>query len=174
MAEPAQVTPFIRKRKPRIQPSELLPIAGGPIAPWTLVLSEHMTELLEAGEINITDPELWESTARKFQMTIGGGPGYHNMVTVLNERHTLFGWFSVRAISDNQVTLDPIIPLTWFGPDVKEPVPGTNLKPKWNVGRKGWDVVRVSDGRVVQEGSKFKTTEMALAWIKEYGKQFGT
>lgn len=41
---------------------------------------------------------------------------------------------------------------------------------KWNVGKRGFDIIRKSDNQIVADGNGFPTREMAAEWIRKTAK----
>ena len=124
--------------------------------PWIVILPEGYT--VE----HALQPSFWANVARYFE------PKFHHFIDILNEEHSLYARLYVRAVQENQLIVAQIGETKRFGPVNVEPI--GKLVPKWVVTKRGWDVVREADGKVVQDGSKFAVKEQALAWIEDHLK----
>ena len=149
--------PEVQEHKPRAIPASALNKPGYMISEWSIILPE---------EYPFEDcllPASWAHVASQFDAR------FHHFITVLNDQHTFHARLYVRAVQPNQMIVHVIDPPQNFGPTNVEAIGA--LKPQWNVGKRGFDVVRVSDGMTVQDGSRFAVKEQALAWIADHLKQ---
>jgi len=138
-------------------------------SPWSIILPDGYT--VE----DMLKPSFWAHVARLFD------PNVHNFIEVLNEERTIYARLYVRAIQEQQMVVENVT----FPPDYKGkdkyfifgPQPQSDddrkLKAKWNVGKRGWDVVSAT-GQLVQDGKKFPVEEQANAWIDNHIKQIAT
>ena len=56
--------------------------------------------------------------------------------------------------------------IAWVG--VQKKLDDTSpFEVRWNVGKRGYDVLRKSDKQIVGEAARLKTKEQAFAWIDE-------
>ena len=124
---------------------------------WVVLLPEGYTVA------DALQPSFWANVARQFE------PKFHHFIDILNDERTLFARLYVRAVQENQLIVAQIGETQRFGPVNVDHL--GKLKPKWNVGKRGWDVVRASDGMVVQDGTKFGVQEQAQAWIDDHLKK---
>lgn len=121
--------------------------------PWTVVLpAGHTME-------DVLKPHYWSSVARLFDQR------FHTFITIVNDEHTLFAQLYVQAVQENQLIVRQIGETQDWG--VKDEVINS-LTTQWNVGKRGYDVIRAADKMVVQDGSKFKSKEMAQEWIRQH------
>ncbi len=150
------VTPAVRPTKDRLRKlheNALQRPNAASTVPWTVVLPVgHTME-------DVLKPHYWSSVARLFD------PRFHTFINIVNEEHTLFAQLYVQAVQENQLIVRQIGETQDWS--IKSEVIHS-LTPKWNVGKRGYDVIRVSDKAVIQDGSKFKTEEQALDWIKAH------
>ena len=140
-------------------PENALVMPNAASATFTVIMPDGFT--VE----DMLQPMFWSHVARKFN------PKFHYFIDVLNDEHTIYARLYVRAVQENQMIVEQIGETQHFGPTNVAAI--GNLQPRWNVGRRGWDIVRSNDGEVVQEGSKFAVKEQALAWIDEHRRTFG-
>ena len=160
MAETATIAtpatkPELREPKPRTLPDFALKRPNEAMTvDWVVVLPEGypFEDCLRSA--------FWAHVARYFDRRA------HYFITVLNDEHSFYARLYVRAVQENQLIVDIVDPPKIFGPQATEKVGA--LIPKWNVGKRGYDVVRASDGQVVQDGSRFGVKEQALAWINDH------
>lgn len=110
-------------------------------------------------------PEAWAQVAHVLDKTpmTNEPPRVGTIVEVRTEDHAFYAELYVRAVRkmalDVQVTLGPVL----LGGEQKE-VKG-NFDVRWNVGKRGFDIVRKSDKVIVADGLLKK--EDALAWIEK-------
>jgi len=99
------------------------------------------------------------------------------------EDHAFYAKLYVRAVGSNGLIVQCIGPsidakgracpvdlatgLPWTG---AQPVESDGFDIRWNLGKRGFDIIRKSDQQVIADGSNFKTREMALEWIEKTTK----
>jgi len=149
--------PIKDKRIPQARESDMRRPNSASTVPWSLILPEgHTVE-------DTLRPAYWSSIARFFDGK------FHNFIDVLNDEHSLYARLYVRAVQENQMIVTQIGETQIFGPVAVEI--DSALEPRWNVGKRGYDIVRKADGMVIQDGSKFGVKEQALAWIADHVKK---
>lgn len=125
---------------------------------WAAALQEGQT--LE----DALTPEFWADVAR------GDGRGMlaGDVIEVRSFDHSFFAELYARKV-DAGTALVALISRTDFvdrAADAKPAKGGDVLAPRWNVGKRTFDVIRSSDKVIVSEGHKLK--EDAQAWIAEH------
>ena len=152
----SNVTPVAAVAVKKLLPRDLKVLAGGfAMTIWTADLDESMT--LD----DTAKPEFWAHVADKLNRG--------DEVKIRAYDKAPLGTLFVRATGQGWAKVG--IMERWAAPDaaLKEPE-GSPYEAKWNVGRRGYDVVRKSDRQVIQPGDKFPLREDALAWIAEHLK----
>lgn len=74
----------------------------------------------------------------------------------------------VRAVDDGGLRLQVILGPVRLGPAEAKQHKG--YEKRWNVGARGYDILRLSDNQIVANASKIKTREDADNWIAEAQK----
>jgi hypothetical protein len=117
-------------------------------------------------------PEFWSHVAKKFSAdpAARSGPGPGSIIEVRNVENTLYAELFVRAVRERDVMVEVLSDangrqrLFEFGPKTSET---EQFEIRWNVGKRGYDVLRKSDRQVVGSAEKFPLKEQALAWVAE-------
>lgn len=149
----SEAKPLVKERAKKAREVQSANAAGGQ---WVLVLQDgHTVE-------DTLQPSYWANVARLFNGK------YENFIKVVNVQRTIRYDLYVRAVQENQLIVSLDGEVRRFGP--KSVVTDNKLRPKWNVGKRGWDVVNEA-GQVVQDGSKFGVEEQAQAWISDHLKK---
>lgn len=113
---------------------------------------------------DILAPEAWSEVAyllvgNKLSGTL---PQAGSIIEVRTEDHAFYAELYVRAVSKMSMDVD-VIQYKPLGPqEVKDT---GKFDVRWNVGRRGFDVIRKSDKQIVAEGLPKK--EDAIAWIEQ-------
>jgi len=134
--------------------------------PWTIILPEGYT--VE----DCLKPSFWAHVASIFD----GHKDFHNFIEVVNVERTVYAKLYVRAIQEQQMVVENVTFPPGYKGDHQYFVFGPTkvaedgkLKPKWNVAKRGFDVV-ASDGSLVHDGKDFPTKEQAIEWIDNHMK----
>lgn len=111
-------------------------------------------------------PEFWSRVAYRLRpkSSMDSRPRDYagSIISVRTEDHSMYAELYVRAIGESSLTVALIGQPTYFG--LKE-VQSDKYRIHWNVGKRGYDVIRNSDGAIVADGIKIKTKEQAQTWI---------
>jgi hypothetical protein len=112
---------------------------------------------------DVLDPESWAHVAYKLDAnkTTKDPARVGTIIEVRTEDHAWFAELYVRAVRPNALDL-AVLRHTNLAPEDKET---GNFHVRWNVGKRGFDVIRLSDKTIVASGLPKK--EDAHAWIKE-------
>lgn len=113
------------------------------------------------------NPEYWVHVCHILQApTNSNEPDRSGSIIELRtEDHSMYTRLYVRAVLERGLTVEVIKDgVTYFGP--KE-MADEKFDTRWNVGKRGWDIIRQSDKEIVGDGSEFKTKEMANEWIEK-------
>lgn len=112
-------------------------------------------------------PEYWAHVAHRLQQnTVTGQPDRSGAIIRLrSEDHAFFAMLYVRAVRNDALDVALIGEPTFFGP--KGAARSEAYEVRWNVGARGFDVVRKSDGAIVGRASDFKLKEDAIAYIRD-------
>jgi hypothetical protein len=106
------------------------------------------------------------------------------VIHLRTEDHAFYAMLYVRATSDRGLIVRCVGPaiepktgkacpidlqtgLPWTGPKA---VRSDHFETHWNVGKRGFDIVRKADGTVVADGAAFPTKEVAEEWIAKTTK----
>ncbi len=132
---------------------------------------------------NVLTPDCWSQVSYKFEAQTRGGRDYAgSFIEVRTEDGAFYALLYVRAVQKNgllvvcigpafntatgkacAIDLENGEPLT----GEKKAVGNANYKTRWAIGKRGWDIIRISDGELVGDGKKFPTPESAQKWIDE-------
>ena len=77
--------------------------------------------------------------------------------------HAFYAELYVRAVQERGLLVGVLREPVYFGP--REVPDTTKFEARWNVGKRGFDIIRKSDREIVADGTKIKTREMAQEWI---------
>lgn len=113
---------------------------------------------------DVLDPDAWAQIAYKLDKNkITNDPARVGaIIEVRTEDHAFYAELYVRAVRNMALDVQAIR-YERLGP--KEEVQTAGFDVRWNVGRRGFDVVRKADGVIVADGLPKK--EDAYAWIKK-------
>ena len=120
---------------------------------------------------DIMEPEFWSQVAYKFQSPLFERKDYTgSIIEVRSEDHSLYAELYVRAVQKNSLVVSLLKSdqdgIAWVG--VQKKLDDTSpFEVRWNVGKRGYDVLRKSDKQIVGEAARLKTKEQAFAWIDE-------
>jgi hypothetical protein len=78
--------------------------------------------------------------------------------------HAHFATLYVRAVGERGLIVQQIGETTILG---LKAVDSKAFTVRWNVGKRGFDIIRNSDSEIVGDASKFSTKEQAQSWINE-------
>lgn len=111
-------------------------------------------------------PEFWVHVASKLASnTLTGAPDLTGaIIEVRRADHTLYAQLYVRAVQERGLVVALMGEPVYFGP---REVKSAAYKERWNVGQRGYDIIRVSDNEIVAHASRIKTKEHVQAWIDE-------
>ena len=87
-------------------------------------------------------------------------------MVVGREDHSAYAELYVRAVQERGLIVALLGEPIYFGPKTAE---HAKFEIKWNVGKRGFDILRKSDREIVADGGKLKTREQAMAWIDRAG-----
>lgn len=115
-------------------------------------------------------PEAWSSVAHVLQTkAYTGEPDLRGaIIEVRTVDHSMFAELYVRAVQDNGLTVQLMRDPVKLGPQVVKDE--TKFFTRWNVGARGFDIIRKSDDQLVGAAKDFPLKEQALAWIEETTK----
>ncbi len=128
-------------------------------------------------------PGFWTNVVHLFQRNLAAGTPDRSgaIIHVRTEDHAYYAKLYVRAVLSRGLIVQCVGPLQdpktgkacpvdlatgrpWSGP---APVKAEHFDIKWNVGKRGFDIIRKSDHQVVGDGSNFPIRELALEWIQK-------
>jgi len=109
-------------------------------------------------------PEYWALHAHKMMRPqFNSGPDWSGAIIYLRtEDHAFYAQLYVRAVRQASLEVQLIGEPTIFGP---ANVDTAGYEVRWNVGKRGFDVIRKSDRMLVVGGDKMRTREDAQEWI---------
>jgi hypothetical protein len=114
-------------------------------------------------------PEFWVHVVDQFKKNpFTNDPDRVGAIIELrSEDHAFFAEVYVRAVQERGMVVALIGEPTYFGP--KE-IKADGFEVRWNVGKRGFDIIRKSDREIVAGGDRIKTREQAQAWIGQTTK----
>ena len=118
-------------------------------------------------------PEFWSHVCHMLQkQPVTNEPDRAGAIIELRTAdHAFYAELYVRAVQDHGLVVELLGDIKTFGPKaVSGNGKASKFEIKWNVGKRGYDVIRVSDREIIGDGHKLKTKEMALAWVEEMTK----
>lgn len=172
MAEAAVAEkPTIEAKEKQAPPLPVLPPAN------------HRFSITESGyayaEIDVTQPvghtvedalrpEYWVHHAHKLKARVLTGEADRTgaIIRARTDDHAHFATFYVRAVDDRGLRVQ-LLNKTVLGVEGKT---HKGYERQWNVGKRGYDIIRQSDRQIVADASRIKTKEDVEAWIAEAQK----
>lgn len=111
-------------------------------------------------------PEYWVHHAHKLKARplTGEADRTGAKIRLRTDDHAHYAELYVRAVHDRGLVVQPLGSPITLGPKARE---SSRFEVRWNVGARGFDVIRKSDREVVAPASKLKTREEAESWITE-------
>lgn len=109
-------------------------------------------------------PEYWRDVAVKLSKNpfTGDPDKAGSIIEIRTVDHAFYAELYVRAVQERGLIVHLIREPVYFGP--KQVKTGA-YEINWNVGKRGYDVIRKSDRSIVADGTKIKTKEQAQAWV---------
>ena len=115
-------------------------------------------------------PEFWAHVSymlRRDAMT-GRPDRAGTIISVRTVDHAFYAELYVRAVGDAGLIVGVIREPVYFG---SQAVLYRRYEVRWNIGKKGFDVIRRSDRAIIAGAEKFPVREQAEAWIAELEDQ---
>lgn len=118
----------------------------------------------------ILNPEAWVHVCHLLEKRpVTGEPELTGaIIAVRTEDHEFYLNLYVRAVPGKGLVVEILKPdangVCWLGPRA---VTGEPFDVKWNIGKRGFDIIRNSDREIVADGAEIKTKEAAQEWIDE-------
>ena len=112
-------------------------------------------------------PEFWMNVAHWFQPDprTGEADRAGTIIEVRTEDHAFYAELYVRGVRGNVLDVAILTKPIFFGPQGATGTPEYEIR--WNVGHRGFDIIRQSARVIVESGNKLPTKELALAWIEK-------
>ena len=109
-------------------------------------------------------PEFWVHAADMLQKTpVTNEPDKAGAIIELRTvDHAFYARLYVRAAQERGLIVQLLGEPVYFG---LKSVESASFETRWNVGKRGYDVIRKSDREIVVDGSKIPTKEAAQDWI---------
>jgi hypothetical protein len=141
------------------------------VKPASLQMSEHAyarySVVLPVGWDldDVLDPEAWAHVAHKFEKTkLTNEPDRSGaIIEIRTEDHAFYAELYVRAVRNMALDVQAILGPVKLGPQAEKQTAGFDVR--WNVGSRGFDIIRQADKVVVAKGLPKK--EDAHAWIEQ-------
>ena len=113
--------------------------------------------------------EYWALHAHKMlKPQFGSGPDWSGAIIYLRtDDHALYCQLYVRAVRQAGLDVAIVGAPTNFGPEVLNT---GGYESRWNVGKRGYDIIRKSDRSIVADGKNMRTRDDVQAWIDESKK----
>lgn len=118
---------------------------------------------------DVLKPEFWAHIAhmlRSNQMT-GDPARTGTIIEIRSEDHSLYAELYVRAVKEQALDVALIGKPTYFGP--RESSPSEKYSVRWNVGKRGFDILRKSDNAIIGRAVDFPKKEDAYEHIRRLG-----
>lgn len=115
---------------------------------------------------DVTEPEAWAQIAGiidKDKQT-GRKAQTGSIIEVRTEDHGWYAELYVRAVRPMALDVH-VLKYERIGPSVEKKITGFDTR--WNVGKQGFDIIRLSDKQIVGDGKDFPKREDALEWIEK-------
>lgn len=128
-------------------------------------------------------PGFWTNVVHLFQKNVAAGTPDRSgaIIHVRTEDHAYYAKLYVRAVLARGLIVQCVGPAIdqktgrscpvdlatgkpWTG---SVPIKSDHFDIRWNVGKRGFDIIRKSDHQIVGDGSNFPTRELALEWIEK-------
>jgi len=111
-------------------------------------------------------PEFWSNVAHMFHpQPVTNTPDLAGAIFELRTQdHAFYAELYVRAVGEKELIVSVLRDPVYFGP---KSVDTKQYNTRWNVGARGHDVIRVSDGAIVSPAKDNKTKESAWKWIED-------
>lgn len=110
-------------------------------------------------------PEYWVNHAHKLKAPAFSGEADRAgaILHLRTQDHAHYARLYVRAVLERGLMLQLLEKFDLGTKPVEKD--SDPFKIRWNVGKRGYDVIRSSDNEIVGDASKFPTREMAMQWI---------
>lgn len=161
MSEVALAAPSVKVVTPEVEPPKALKETA--LALSEFAFARYSATLPVGWTIeDALKPEFWVRVAHKFQKTpVTGEPDKTGAIIELRSvDHALYAQLYVRAVQEKGLLVQLIGKPEFFGPQA---VDSKSFEARWNVGKRGYDVLRKSDKEIVASG--LPTKEAAQEWI---------
>lgn len=111
-------------------------------------------------------PEYWVNHAHKLKARVFTGEADRSgaIIRLRTEDHSHFAQLYVRAVQDRGLIVQLLGAPISIG---SKPKNESGFEVRWNVGKRGYDIIRKSDRELVGDGAKFPTAEAAQEWIEK-------
>lgn len=115
---------------------------------------------------DVKKPEFWVNIAHLFQSPPQTNEADRSgaIFEIRTQDHAFYAEVYVRAVHERGLTVGVLREPVYFGPQKFET---PQYVTRWNVGARGFDVIRKTDNEIVSHAAQNKTKEMALAWIDD-------
>ena len=123
---------------------------------WQAELDEHQT--LE----DAMRPQFWSAQAEK----IMGQDKSRGRGDIIEVRKLSEGMYAELLVTEVGGGFIKVALLRKLEPEQIEVAEDSPLKPRWNVGKRSFDVIREADKKVISAG--FQTKATAAAWIEDH------
>jgi hypothetical protein len=109
-------------------------------------------------------PEFWTNVTHRLarQPQTGEPAKVGTIIELRAVDHSFYAELYVRAVMQHGLTVALTREPVFFGPKAVKDSP---FEMRWNVGKRGYDIIGRSDKIIVGDGSQFPTKEAAQAWI---------
>lgn len=118
-------------------------------------------------------PEYWVNHAHRLaRRPVTNDPAKVGSELIVRRMdHALMFRLYVRAVLERSLIVVPLVPdargVCVIEPEKSLAVATDHVDLRWNVAKRGYDVVRKSDGEVIADGARFPTREMAVDWVNQ-------
>ena len=114
-------------------------------------------------------PEYWALHAHKMKKPqFSSGPDWAGAISYLRrDDHAFFAQLYVRAVRQNSIDVALLGEPVYFGPKA---IDAAGFEPRWNVGKRGFDIIRKSDRVQVADGKDIRTKDDVQRWLEENKK----
>ncbi len=117
---------------------------------------------------DVLHSEFWAQVAHNFTRPSHSEGNYAgSIIEIRNRENTVYVDLWVLAVMERGLLVEIMKPdadgVCRFGP--KEVIRPEDFEARWNVSKKGFDIIRLSDNEIVGDGKNFPTKKLVNDWI---------
>lgn len=112
-------------------------------------------------------PEFWSVVAHRLQRDVMANSSDKSgaVIEIRTRDHAFYGELYVTAVQEKGLAVTVLREPVYFGP---QEIPETGAyRAQWDDAKRGFDIIRKSDGSIVADGSRIKNRAMVKSWIDQ-------